>query len=445
MKIHLLKHNTIVQKYNHKKDIIPDISYHLIFCFISFRKLPIIAQCCKEWNRIVTSSSFFHLYKLKEDNNRLSDASLLLRSPFRFAITHLRFEVDNLAILNQLSSFPRLVDLHILIEKAKYTRKHNFKSFFQSLPKSLRVLELSGDYGCVDFPILPFFKTLPSLIQLDTLILGSIGKHKIDFTFLQHMKNLKVFKMPIISMMSDLQHTQLINACRSLPLLSELYTPELFHLSQKRAITNLRQLCAQPGAPKLLETFSGRLEVAEDELDEVEYLLSQLPSLQRIDDYNLSYNRMVPFQLSKWIDSMSAFCRHFTDVDISRLVDMKHLSSLTIGNCILTTDQIHNLLSGLSSQLVILRLRNDKMRPSTCTISFQLIAKCAKLQKIELEGHSSGLLLDDFYLLKSCTNLQNIFIWRCGFIMSDLTLGMQKELEIPSQFIPTLQKISITS
>jgi hypothetical protein len=42
---------------------IPDISYHLIFCYLRLSELSLVLQCNKEWNRILTAPSFLTIFR----------------------------------------------------------------------------------------------------------------------------------------------------------------------------------------------------------------------------------------------------------------------------------------------------------------------------------------------------------------------------------------------
>jgi hypothetical protein len=55
--------NTTTMSLSRGTNTIPDISYHLIYCFLSLKELTLVGQCGKTWNRLVTEPSFLNLFR----------------------------------------------------------------------------------------------------------------------------------------------------------------------------------------------------------------------------------------------------------------------------------------------------------------------------------------------------------------------------------------------
>jgi hypothetical protein len=99
---------------------IPDITYHLIFCFIPLDELPVIEQCCKEWKRIVTEPLFLNMFPAHayfssiENQNLLASNTPFLRVIRKIQLSNYYYCTNfDFCKSNFLSKFPRLESIHL--------------------------------------------------------------------------------------------------------------------------------------------------------------------------------------------------------------------------------------------------------------------------------------------------------------------------------------------
>jgi hypothetical protein len=99
---------------------IPDISYHLIFCFLSLKELTCIAQCNKEFTRLVTESSFLNMFHFQGvlNINRQMQIQSASQSPLRSVIVNIKMDIY-LDETMEFSHFNRLESLDLKIHWGK--------------------------------------------------------------------------------------------------------------------------------------------------------------------------------------------------------------------------------------------------------------------------------------------------------------------------------------
>jgi hypothetical protein len=184
---------------------IPDISYHLIFSFLSFKQLSIVIQCSKEWQRISTHPSFINMFSNQSQcclfkNKRNINSSL--SSPFKNAIRNIKIDINNpeMTTISLVVHFSRFTSLEFVIDFGIIENLNfDWVSLFQELGP--RLLELKVEIRTLWIvssqpSILSFQKSLSFLSNLTSLSLLTSRKDEIliiDVSFLSHMKKLKSF------------------------------------------------------------------------------------------------------------------------------------------------------------------------------------------------------------------------------------------------------------
>jgi hypothetical protein len=160
-----------VRTRNNTNVVVPDISFQLIFCFLTLQELPRIAQCCNQWKRLVTGSSFFNMFQ--QSNQRefhiknQKTMQNLLASPFYSIFT--RIVMTNCAFSDiHMLLFKRLVSVQFNIVDYKEEEETEFENMFHILGSRLCELKISFSGG-LDVPFLPY-RALKLIDHIDLLI-----------------------------------------------------------------------------------------------------------------------------------------------------------------------------------------------------------------------------------------------------------------------------------
>jgi hypothetical protein len=281
---------------------IPDISYHNIFCFLPLNELIRIAQCNKEFHRIVTAPSFFNMYPLNSAALKISHNKFWPSPPFLQIIKKIKF---------CLSSY------------------HSISDFNELLTSLTRLKYLELKYARSQTNWNDFNLSSPNII-----------------------KTLETLKMKRFSQQSEMtlsDDLQLLDTICLLTQLKELNIPELF--KESTAIHTLRRLCAQPFLTRKLSIIGKFTNVTKEDHFECSKLLSHL-ELKPSSKYALSKHEMMPIQFSPWINHLYVYYHHCTDDEIFNVFQkMRHLNSLTLSLCIINDNQLNYILEILSERL----------------------------------------------------------------------------------------------
>jgi hypothetical protein len=129
-----------------------DISYHLVFCFLTLKELAVIVQCSREFRRLVTMQSFISMYSSKEIIKLNINQSLnsLAKSPFRFFVYNISLQyfpgmnLTSFTTLN-LTSFSRLNSVTVDDNRHNWILNHLIIKKCCEIPslKQLNLPELS--------------------------------------------------------------------------------------------------------------------------------------------------------------------------------------------------------------------------------------------------------------------------------------------------------------
>jgi hypothetical protein len=375
---------------------IPDISYQLIFCFLDLRELTHIAQCSRDYKRIVTNQSFMNMYKNTEEVslpvNNVNNRSwhLLIASPFQKAVQNIKFNYRYpLEIFNLFSQFTNLKKLNLYIECWN------------------TLTDLSQ------------FKKLESLI--------------IKFHF-----RASVF-------FSGSIQSKIIADVRALPNFELLDVQDLFTYY---GLDNFRSLCAQPGAPPKLRTImSIEGDMKEKQQDEIFDLLQQLPSLYEIELIHCS-NNLLPMSWAKWVKHIQFYEYEKIATSINHFDPFNQLESLNLNESYFWFDgELDQLIGANLATLKHLTIKG------IFEISFKLISKCTELIVLNICECDNGILTSEFHLLYNCRKLKELRlhkvhngVFKCDwFKMEDLSTEQQAALVIPSKVFPLLQVCEISS
>jgi hypothetical protein len=410
------------------RPIVPDISLQLVFCFLSFKELPLIAQCGKLWKRVVTEPIFFKMY---DKDARLSfDARELFRfslSPFRCALRHIIFTGDFYDII-LLSQLTQLVSVEIKID-LEYLEQNELQDSILasvvSFPKSVRILKLN---------IISIYSSSPSLHRL--LI--------VDFSFLSSLINLDELVIGFILRTNSM--SDLVVAIRTLPHL-KMFDYD-YYFSPDYILSFLRQLCAQPGAPSSLEYIPRLKNINISDQDECLNLLNQLPFL-KIEYECTTSNYELPWALSPIVEYLLIRDRDvFSDNDINSIIAMTQLQSLHIGKSFMTEFQFQRLFNSIGNQLSFIDIL--LFRHFNCQVLFDCLSKCSQLENLDLGFKYSELISYSLHLhqLRSCTRLQSleitIFSQNCN-LDKQVCAQFESNLRLPSSIIPSLKHIKINT
>jgi hypothetical protein len=423
--------------------IIPDISFHLIFCFLSLHELTLISCCNQQWRKLTTDPLFLNMF-CHNDSFQLTDKERLIgvcRSPFRQVIRSMsKPALPKVIGLNDLFNttihrFPRLTTLEI--GQIEYDHHTTQEILNIRLPNknNLKHLKLCLFYIEVDLSDYSFFYII--INSLETLqISGSFRKSQSD-ALVKIVRNLPCLKRLDIG-------TSKYNTPSSLML-----------IEMNRDI--IAKLCAHPGEPQNLKEICAWFKIEEREERECERLLCQLPNLKHIDCI-IDVDTRISTSLSRWLRTLRFEIGHpdLNDSEVSKIIQFPHLSHIYLLNCRFTLNYfelkppyfksdvpLQRMISGVSSNLQTLLIAGRNFG-SENRISFEVLSSCQKLQSLAL--FDVTLNTEKFDLLLKCNQLRFINLINCnGFDLSDASDVMNLALKVPSNSFPYLEKVQIDS
>jgi hypothetical protein len=419
---------------------IPDISYQLVFCFLPLRNIPIIAQCSKEFKRIVTEPFFFNLFPRHEmvvfkHKSSFVNAS---SSTFRQMIHQIRLFFRNLKCNRFLIHFNHLESLDMTID---WYTVFDFTPVFQALGSRLLELKVesvfpnlivSGDDSSTffNFQSALSFLTLLKILNLSNFIYEKIS----DLSFLSHMKQLKSFKCDCIhprpfTIQTLVENLSKCSELTDLVLFKNQYWPDLNHLAnlfnalEKTKLIHFGWFCnitqdQQYKLAEILNHFSY--------LQTIGIELESAILFDDIDDTN------IPISLGKWIRHLKISFRECSDQDVIDIISLPHLISLELNKCKIYSLQMKNLIDGLSPRLTDLSVSSPNNSVYSCEISFNSLSRCVKLKSLNL-SKIKGLKDEEFHLLSNCKELESITIQSLH--------DNQITLTIPSNRFPMLKTV----
>jgi Leucine-rich repeat (LRR) protein len=427
---------------------IPDISYHLAFCFLSLKELTRIAQCCREWKRIVTETSFLNMFHYSgtlrlAKKRRIQYAS---KSQFRHVIRNINLDtIFNSAL--HLIQFRRLESLILRLEWnfVLDTIEFDITPVFQALGPRLSHLTIQIFSSCQWSYSPPFFLQLQQALSLLTsltslnLFNSRIAQRSFnDISFLTQMTQLKSLSCDDIYTGST---QDFICQFMHLPNLNHLILGETWHhrhSSSEFTLPNLRAICLLFGKNKL-KHFGKFRDLPHSLHDGCEQLLNTMSHLETID-ISVSHCK-IPTLLGKWIHHLEIEDRTFRDDDVRDIVGLYQLKSLRLISCYIFSSQLNYMIDELASRLEFIHIVG--MIQSRNFISFQSISNCKKLKSFEFTNLSAENRFD-FSLITKCKELETIRMRYCNIIKTyDLSEHMQEALKIPSNVFPKLKLVEI--
>jgi hypothetical protein len=439
-----------------KEKYIPDISYHLIFCFLNISELRLISLCSHHFKRLVTNKSFITMYLCEEtiiikNSNNLP---VMFETPLQNVVKKLEYHGSvSPSILESFKHFPHLQKIKLFNYSSHLTIYHKLSPVFletntiplHSLQEFCVVLYSSISY--YDFITLfsSFVSLNPNLKTLDIQFLGFVGHHIHNLSKyilkLSQLKQLEVLKLNFSSWFYESICPNIIDTVRRLPVLRVLDVDILFPVDIDNSLENLRQLCAQPGAPPALTTIgSFDMRMSQSQQLECVQLLQQLPLLHTIDLLVYGNNHAIPTSLVPWIETIM-FQSRFFDNDFKPLSLFHRLHSLILIGCYIDDDSFGQLLRSIASSLKKLKVVNQI---ASSTFSLITISACIHLTHLELENCSGFFIESELYfLLTQCSKLQQIEISNCDFNMMKMSKDEQEALKIPSKLFSSLKKCDI--
>jgi hypothetical protein len=429
-----------------QQQYIPDISFHLIFCFLSVRELSIILQCSHDFKRLVTQKSFISMYSSSSENEILaikdSQLSLLEASLFKPIVKNIEFQCDSsLDVLWMLTKFTSLKKM-ILCNETEKSCHPRWIPYKPHILNSLQELYMNFNYtfNSRSFANKLFnsFSYFPNLKKLEVEFHATNYFAGFYMSTISQLQKLKSLRMRFIQSNFRRIYEIIIDSVRLLPELEVLDIDGLFPFKNTDdGMINLRRLCAQPGPPPALKTIGlFREKIPRHYQVEFVELLKQLPSFDRIDYTLLSNADSFPIYLSLWIQKMIIFDTLFIDVDISKLGLFNRLSSIILTNCSISKVLFTQFIETHASRLEELEVDNTLLC-SLDIISFRTISLCTNLVHLHI-SNCRHLLASEFHFLNECKNLRKIVIYRCGFIYHDLSADQKLALQLPSEVFPKL-------
>jgi hypothetical protein len=368
---------------------IPDISYHLTFCFLSLQELILITQCSKKWRMLVYNSCFMNMFKCKdyqlvvEDENQMK---LLSHSPFAKVVDNILIKDENLNTVRFLVNFKRLQTLCLsynITWNSRTNKEFNCSFIFQSLASKLLNLTVFPDFSPMAHDLPPsiryFEESLSLLTSLNSLTVRTFGDRRIftNMSFLSQMIHLENFECDCIDD-SYVSSEELVNnliCCTNLTRL-DIWIPSNLHL--------LRELCTRLINSKLEHIVGLRLDsLADYQQYECAQLLNNLKNLKSIDCNTVSEESNIPILFGQWIQDLFIHHREFNEEDVTDIIKLSNLKSLDIRFCDFAPNMLSNLICCLSSKLECLVLHsNSQMNDKQL---FQSLAKCCKLKTLVLK------------------------------------------------------------
>jgi hypothetical protein len=346
---------------------IPDISFHLIFCFLKLKELPHIEQCCHRFKRLVTNESFLKMFSSSHQEeviilptNKKNDSrrwNLLIASPFQSLVQNVELYYNDFSLEEALPLFEQFKHLHNL--NLNYIRFENINQF----------------------------SSISQLKKLETL--------RITFNHIYSFQCLEY----------------IIEIVRALPELLVLDVEELFGIYK---VENIRLLCAQPGAPFKLTTIKS---ITSHKLDhqnqkEISDLFQQLPALCAIELKGWCYS--LPQHLAKWVNRIHFDDYEDDDHDIETFEIFNRIESITIIEFCISSLGLEKLIRTNFS-----RLKHLTFERGLATLSFTLISKCTELIVLNISHCNRGLISSEFHLLNNCTKLKELRLHKCGINLSE--------------------------
>jgi hypothetical protein len=422
------------------QQVIPDISFHLIFCFLTLKELIVIAQCNHEFRRLIKRQSFISMYSSQEiihqyDENKLF---LLFQSPFKDIVQNIVFR-GNLFyyIICLISKFPRLQKAELIYSARKPIQIDHDFSLSPALPTSLK--ELSIEFHSFDtfqtFPLL--IELIPNLINLELDIMFNCN---IEDSDLLHIKKLKQLETLTINNCINNKRSNakiFIDIIRLLPKLKELDINNIFsfHIDPLYGFANLQCLCVQPGAPPNLSKLKIVGYIPENQQLQCFQCLQQLPSLDEIEFSHIE-NRLIPSLFFPWTKYVPIHGRNIISDDMIILSQFNRLESIHLYFCTITEPLLTQLFSQIFKTIKKLYITGNFL--SDFFISFLTISQCTELTHLHLT-RCAGLFEVDFHLLNKCKKLEEIEIIDSRLCKENLPTAQREALQLPSTVFPFLK------
>jgi hypothetical protein len=396
------------------KGYIPDISYHLIFHFLTLKELTSTYQCCKEWKRIITEKSFKKIFlqsNYVHEVNSETSFQLLSTSHFRHLIQNIKLSKMPLNLTSLLIEFQSIISLDLEIDLSDLTQEErifDITPIFKAL--SFRLIKFTVEICILNpyrFPpsFYYFQSSLSLLSSLVSLTLMKTCREKIfdKPSFLSQMKQLQSFQFNDIFGCDD---KDIIQSLLSLPELTHL---EINYYSHNSQFALLRELSANSENIQLkhLGKFNYLNQV------EQSHYLQILNNFNYLKTIEISVNcqNALPILLGNWIHHLKILSRKFTDQDIIDIVNLPFLDSLELLNCTIQNLQLKQMINGLSPRLKALHIRTDEN--FNCVISFKTLSHCKELKSITLTHVC--VVGNKFDILLHCKKLQTINIKQLDF------------------------------
>jgi hypothetical protein len=369
---------------------IPEFYFHLIFCFLRLKEIPIIAQCSKKMRDIVMSPSFVKLFKHTESLG-IHEATVISASNSIFHNLVQEISIGNTPfhLPTYLVHFPRLSKLSLT-----FTFIHgdifDIRPAFKTIAPRIKELRINIHIKFDDvFPssyvnfrnaLCSFTKVSCFNIRICTPYISRYGYSGGSGRLLGLIKPLRC--------MLDLVHLKI---------------PEFF-LHNSQGHEGFTQLFTHPVHQKLksIDTFH---DIPYHYQEEFRRLFSALPSLESVQVVVLNQGP-IPTLLGKWIKDLYIEQRTLYEPDINAIVSIGNLISISIQNCKIDNMNVQNLIRCLSSRLerLILSFANQ-----SCAISFDLLSTCTKLKWLTITN-VLGLRAESINLLEQCIHLEFVII-----------------------------------
>jgi hypothetical protein len=425
---------------------IPDISYHLVFCFLSLNDLTQIGQCNKECKRLVTAPSFLNMFSHgKSIDFNCEDVRLASNNPFRHLIREivlliLSAETCSFNAINYLVQFDRLASLEFWIDWDQYENNDfDITPVFRELGHRLCELKVRifrhDDTEPTNSFSHYFEKSLLLLTSLKSLALFTDATDMItDFSFLSQMKKLQSFSS---NCKCNEKTKYIIHFLSSLPELNSLDLCYFFN--RDNLLTQLKELCPAFNL-KHLGIFHHIPQEQEYECAQNLHKLNHLENIE-IDLYHA--DSIIPNLFGKWIHSLGMRHRVFTDHDVLSIVGLPHLKSLELKSCQIDVSKLSTLIVGLSSRLEILAINGYQNSNLIFEISFKDLSSCYRLKSLSIDN-KSGLKVHELEYLLNCKHLETIKLTSCNIKPENISLIMEQALKIPSNVFPKLKNAHIS-
>jgi hypothetical protein len=440
-----------------KQPYIPDISFHLIFCFLEPKELTLIAQCSRDFKRMVTNRSFINMYSCDEYQFKISSANTLnslSSSPFNHLVQDIQFYIDlplESTLKTLLTSFSRLKQLKLMGPRYNGQQISHIKQHQAPLLSlhELNIYLFHSQHAHFLDEICFFF---PKLTKLVIVCCNSNSFESMNISAIINLKCLETLMMNFNGLNFFSIHETIIDTVRLLPALRVLDVQDLFvfhnSFGLSNGLVNLRRLCAQPGAPTALSKISLAFttlklfqvgDINGHQHIECAELLSTLPSLESIELNELYGNIDIPRSLAKWTTRIDVHHRGFIGTDICNLLDFKRINHICLKSCTLGSQRLESLITFNAPRLKTLIISNLGWENQVNAISFVTISQCTELVILSIQN-SAGLVASEFHFLNQCSKLKEIQIYFCSLRREDLTLEQQKSLNLRSSTFPSLTK-----